>query len=147
MEKKVPLEEDEGLREKEAADQGMLVFCKEFPEAGKAAQDDIQAAEERGEDWSEVSGSALYLVPGVPGGWMYNVTGPGAEYTYHILGPAFLREDLAAEFLDIIKEQGNGMLAGLLFRREYVAPEAGSPRMDNWIGKMVGALKTSQEAG
>ncbi len=147
MEKKVPLEEGEGLGEKEAADQGMLVFTHEFPKAAGAAQDDIRAAEERGEDWGEVSGSALYLVPGVPGGWMYNVTGPGAKHSYHILGPAFLREDLAAEFLDIIKEQGNGMLAGLLFRREYIGPEAGSPRMDNWIGKMAGALKASQEAG
>ncbi len=145
MKKKVP--EDEALREKEAADQGMFVFTHEFPEAAGVAQDDIRAAEERGEDWGEVSGSALYLVEGVPGGWMYNVTGPEAKHSYHILGPAFLREGLAAEFLDIIKEQGSGMLAGLLFRREFIGPEVGSPRMDNWIGKMAGALKTSQRAG
>ncbi len=118
----------------------------EFLEASKIAVEEVERAEERGESIEEINGAWVYDIPGVPGGWLYNLTGPGAKYTYHVLGPAFLRKDLAAEFLDIIKKQGNGILAGLLFRREYVAPEVGSPRMNDWFGKMAGTLKTSQEA-
>lgn len=145
MDTKEDTEKDERMR-MEGKVPGVEFFwevLKEFIEASEIAVEEVQRAKERGEDIEEISGAWVWDVPGVPGGWFYNLTGPGAKYTYHVLGPAFLRKDLAAEFLEIIMKQGNGMLAGFLFRKEYIGPEVSSPAVENWLKRMNVALKTS----
>ncbi len=131
----------EVMEKKVAGVETFWEVIKEFLEASDIAVEEVQRAKERGEDIEEISGAWVYAVTGVPGGWFYNLTGPGAKYSYTVLGPAFLHGDLAAEFLDITKEQGNGVLAGLLFRREFIGVDVPSPRLDKWFDKMVNTLK------